>query len=84
MYRCCRYETALAVAPGCAEAHNNLGVLHRELGNMERAAACYTAALQARPNFPQAGRGRRRGGGLGAVGRGPGACSGGSVGGGGP
>ena len=51
----CRYETALGVAPACAEAHNNLGVLHRELGNMEKAMLCYTAALNARPNFPQVG-----------------------------
>ena len=50
-----RYETVLAVCPGCAEAHNNLGVLHREAGNMERAAACYQGALAARPGFPQVG-----------------------------
>lgn len=43
------------MAPNYAEAHNNLGVLYRELGNMERAAACYTAALNVRPNFPQVG-----------------------------
>ncbi len=30
------------------------GVLYRELGNMERAMQCYQAALNARPNFPQA------------------------------
>jgi len=36
------------------QALNNLGVLHRERGNLERAAQCYTAALQIRPNFPQA------------------------------
>ena len=30
------------------------GVLYREQGNMERAALCYQAALNARPNFPQA------------------------------
>lgn len=35
------------------QALNNLGVLHRERGNLERAAQCYTAALQIRPNFPQ-------------------------------
>jgi Tetratricopeptide repeat len=37
------------------QALNNLGVLHRERGNLERAAQCYTAALQIRPNFPQVG-----------------------------
>lgn len=30
------------------------GVLYREMGNMERAMQCYQAALNARPNFPQA------------------------------
>lgn len=30
------------------------GVLYREQGNMERAVQCYQAALNARPNFPQA------------------------------
>ena len=30
------------------------GVLYREMGNMERAMQCYPAALNARPNFPQA------------------------------
>lgn len=31
-------------------------MLHRERGNLERAAQCYTAALQIRPNFPQVPR----------------------------
>ncbi len=47
------YEMAAALNPACAEALNNLGVLHRERGNLERASHCYTAALQIRPNFPQ-------------------------------
>jgi tetratricopeptide (TPR) repeat protein len=47
------YEMAAALNPTCAEALNNIGVIHRERGNMERAAQCYTAALQIRPNFPQ-------------------------------
>ena len=47
---------ALWAQPLCAEAHNNLGVLHREAGAVERAVACYQAALNARPNFPQARR----------------------------
>ncbi len=33
------------------------GVLYREQGNMERAVQCYQAALNVRPNFPQASRG---------------------------
>lgn len=47
------YELALAFSPGCAEAHNNLGVVLRELGQLERAVECYQAALALRPNFPQ-------------------------------
>lgn len=50
------YEMAAALNPACAEALNNLGVLHRERGNLERASHCYTAALQIRPNFPQVPR----------------------------
>ena len=41
------------MSPACAEAHNNLGVLYREEGDVGRAEACYQAALDARPNFPQ-------------------------------
>ena len=40
---CSHHSTALAP-----------GVLYREMGNMERAMQCYQAALNARPNFPQA------------------------------
>lgn len=47
------YQMAIAAAPQCAEAHNNLGVLHRERGNMEQALRCYEAALAVRPAFPQ-------------------------------
>lgn len=47
------YELALAFAPNCAEAHNNLGVVLRELGQLERAVECYQAALVLKPNFPQ-------------------------------
>lgn len=49
----CRYELAIHFNPVCAEAYNNLGVLHKERDNLERAVQCYTAALALRPNFPQ-------------------------------
>jgi len=42
------------VAPECAEAHNNLGVIHRELNNLSKALQCYLAALHIRPTFHQA------------------------------
>ncbi|GBF98706.1 UDP-N-acetylglucosamine--peptide N-acetylglucosaminyltransferase-like [Raphidocelis subcapitata] len=48
------YHTAAGLRPDCAEAWNNAGVLHRERGELERAAECYLAALNIRPNFPQA------------------------------
>jgi protein O-GlcNAc transferase len=44
---------SIAANPGCAEAHNNLGVLYREAGNMDRAVRCYESALRCRPGFPQ-------------------------------
>lgn len=44
---------AVTFNPGCVEAYNNLGVILREQGNVERALGCYQAALQLRPNFPQ-------------------------------
>ncbi len=31
------YILAVQVAPECAEAHNNLGVIHRELNNLSKA-----------------------------------------------
>jgi hypothetical protein len=34
--------------PHCAEAFNNLGVLHKERGNLEKAMQCYMSALQVR------------------------------------
>jgi predicted O-linked N-acetylglucosamine transferase (SPINDLY family) len=44
---------AVAAAPQCADALNNLGSVHRELGNRETAMRCYAAALEARPSFPR-------------------------------
>ena len=53
--RHCRYRAAIAVAPDCAEAHNNLGTIYRGLGQVQLAVASYRAALDARPTFPQVG-----------------------------
>ena len=47
------YELTLNFNPACAEAHNNLGVLYKEGGNLERAVECYQSALTIRPDFPQ-------------------------------
>jgi tetratricopeptide (TPR) repeat protein len=44
------YELACHFSPkGCAEALNNLGVLYREKGNMEKAGMCYVKALEINP-----------------------------------
>jgi protein O-GlcNAc transferase len=48
-----RYEMAVAFNPNCVEAYNNLGVILREQGRLDKALSCYQAALQLRPNFPQ-------------------------------
>ena len=53
--RHCRYRAAIAVAPDCAEAHNNLGTIYRGLGQVQLAVASYRAALDVRPTFPQVG-----------------------------
>ena len=47
------YETTLKLRPQCAEAWNNLGVLHREKNNVERAVECYVRAVSINPNFAQ-------------------------------
>lgn len=45
------YETAIAWKPKCAEAHNNLGVIYKERGNLQKAILNYEKALVANPNF---------------------------------
>ena len=50
------YEMAARLTPpgvACAEVHNNMGVIHQERGNPDRAAQCYMAALGLRPDFRQ-------------------------------
>jgi len=47
------YEMAILLDPNCAEAHNNLGVLAKDRGNLDQAMAHYHQALQANPNFSQ-------------------------------
>ena len=45
---------AVALAPGDAEAHNNLGATLRDLGRFGEAAACSRRALLIRPDFAEA------------------------------
>ena len=48
------YESTLRLRPRCAEAWNNMGVLHREQHNVERAVECYLRAVAITPTFAQA------------------------------
>jgi len=48
------YREALKLRPDYAEAHNNLAVVLRHLGQEQEAAAHYRDALQARPMYPEA------------------------------
>jgi tetratricopeptide (TPR) repeat protein len=45
------YEKSIALDPGLAETHNNLGLLHWRFGRLEQAFACFDSALALRPNF---------------------------------
>src|SRR5262249_158281 len=47
------YEATLIANPGCWMAHNNLADLFKE-ANADVAVAHYRAALQLRPDYPQA------------------------------
>jgi tetratricopeptide (TPR) repeat protein len=49
-----RYEAALRLAPGFAEAHNNLGVALLSSGRLPEAQQRFTAALQAKPDYADA------------------------------
>ncbi|OIR03598.1 photosystem I assembly protein Ycf3 [mine drainage metagenome] len=44
----------IALNPGVAEAHNNLGLGYREMGEFQAAEACYRKALELRPDYPEA------------------------------
>jgi Tfp pilus assembly protein PilF/class 3 adenylate cyclase len=48
------YREALKLTPHYAEAHNNLAIVLRHLGDEQEAAVHYREALQARPNYPEA------------------------------
>jgi len=47
------YQTALALNPASADAHNNLGLLYREHGQFEAAVQSLEQALQADPGNPR-------------------------------
>ncbi len=48
-----RYQRALALAPGLAEAHNNLGLIHQAMGGGIDAALSFGSAITANPALPQ-------------------------------
>ncbi len=45
---------AIAVRPGIAAYHSNLGNALREHGKLDEAVACYRRALQIKPDYPEA------------------------------
>ena len=48
------YERALACNPDFADAHNNIGIVHLDLGQLENAAKSYKAAIKIKPDFAEA------------------------------
>ena len=47
-------QTAVALSPQDAEAHNNLGITLNKLGRLEEAEASYTQALALKPDYAEA------------------------------
>jgi tetratricopeptide (TPR) repeat protein len=47
-------QTAVALSPQDAEAHNNLGNTLKELGRLDEAEASYTQAIALKPDFAEA------------------------------
>src|ERR1700693_1283664 len=45
------FQRALAVRPDYAPAHNNLGVIRQQWGQLDAAAAAYLEAIKANPQF---------------------------------
>src|SRR5262249_56633518 len=45
------YEVALAADPASADAAYNLGSLHDDLGDVDRALLCYRRALETHPDY---------------------------------
>lgn len=48
-------NAAIAACPGYAEAHNNMGVLQRDVGAISDALASYNRALELTPDSRNAG-----------------------------
>ena len=48
------YTGAIAARPEFAEAHFNLGLVHRETGDMAAAVECFERTISIRPDFPEA------------------------------
>ena len=47
-------ETAVALSPEDAAAHNNLGITRQECGRLEEAEASYREAIALKPDFAEA------------------------------
>ena len=42
---------AIQINPNYADAHYNLGIVHKKLGEYEKAIACYEKAIQIKPDY---------------------------------
>ena len=47
-------KLAIALNPGNADAHNNLGIAHYDISDFEGAVRCYDKAIALRPRFAEA------------------------------
>ena len=52
--RSTRHLQATRLLPDSAEAHNNLGIIHRQRGDLAPAIAAFEKAIALRPDYPQA------------------------------
>ena len=46
------FEQAIEIKPELSEAHYNLGITYREMGDLKNAEASYKMALKFNPKFP--------------------------------
>ena len=48
------YDKVTKIQPNHANAHNNLGITLKELGEVQKAKSCYEKAIQINPDFSNA------------------------------
>ena len=45
------YQKVLKIDPNYTPAHNNLGAIFKQLGELEKAKECYEKAIEINPNY---------------------------------